>query len=302
MKRYYRRFIILISIVIVVILIVTQGPGCMLPHAIIDAPNKHKKATDPKAQSGVEFKRIATDSKISNGIYLLSRSKEPNPTLFIFHGIRDRMDSLLSVGRKFYRQGYRVVLVDSRGHGSSSGDYLTYGVKESDDVKRIVDTLIAEGYQMSTIGVLGYSFGGSIALQWAAKDPRVKAVITVSTFSSLRAIVPEYVRAYLPLIHYLIPSSSVQSAIAKAEKIADFDADQADGVKAASKLTIPILFIHGQNDKKINPNHARKLHQAAKNSTLVLIKDANHDTIFGQYGADVDAAMMPFFKKYLVNN
>ena len=49
-------------------------------------------------------------------------------TVFVLHGIRDSKESVRAWGERLASAGYRAVLVDLRGHGRSSGTFLSYGV------------------------------------------------------------------------------------------------------------------------------------------------------------------------------
>ena len=46
--------------------------------------------------------------------------------------------------------------------------------------------------------------------------------------------------------------------------------------KACSKLSIPTLIIHGDNDQTVNFNEAEKLNINISNSVLLKIKDSDH--------------------------
>src|SRR5262249_9230684 len=88
-------------------------------------------------------------------------------TVLVLHGIRDRKESMLGWGRGLAEIGYRAVLVDGRGHGRSSGDFLTYGVVEARDLSRVLDALEARGLVAGRVGAMGVSYGAATAVEWA---------------------------------------------------------------------------------------------------------------------------------------
>lgn len=108
----------------------------------------------------------------------------PRGTILVLHGIRDRKTNMLGVGRLLSQNGFRAILIDLRGHGDSSGDRLTCGIVEARDLSQVVDELSRRGLLSGALGVYGPSYGGAVAIQLAALDPRVRAVAAVSTFSS----------------------------------------------------------------------------------------------------------------------
>src|SRR5205807_821916 len=81
----------------------------------------------------------------------------PRATVFLLHGIRDRKESMLGWGRRLATEGYRAVLVDARGHGRSSGDFLTYGVVEARDLSQALDALAAQCLIAGRVGAMGAS-------------------------------------------------------------------------------------------------------------------------------------------------
>src|SRR5262249_7005553 len=126
-----------------------------------------------------------------NMVWCFNRTDRPAPsfaaplgTLIVLHGIYDSKESFSGVwGRIFASAGYRVVLVDLRGHGRSTGDWMTYGVVESQDLTKVIDVLEERHLVAGKLGVFGVSYGGAVAIQAAALDPRIQAVATMGAFS-----------------------------------------------------------------------------------------------------------------------
>jgi pimeloyl-ACP methyl ester carboxylesterase len=168
--------------------------------------------------------------------------------------------------------GFRAVLVDLRGHGRSTGDWLSYGVVESKDLAQALDALGARGLVVGRVGVMGFSYGAAIAIEWAAKDARIAAVVAVAPFASLRAVVP----GYAPLF----PASFVESAIDVAGREAGFDPDEASPARAIQWTSAPVLVIHGEDDGSIPPWHSRQICAAGgDHAELLLVPGEGHGSI-----------------------
>ena len=71
-----------------------------------------------------------------------------------------------------------MIAYDSRAHGDSQGDACTYGFFEKEDLHRVIDTL-----GPGPVVLIGTSLGAAVALQEAADDRRVSAVVAAETFS-----------------------------------------------------------------------------------------------------------------------
>lgn len=201
----------------------------------------------------------------------------PRGTVLVLHGIRDHKSSMLGVGRALARRGMRAVLVDLRGHGASSGQFLTYGVVESRDLVQLVDQLEALGIAEGPLGVYGPSYGGAVALQHAAIDPRVRAVASLSTFSSLRDVVPPYARLSFPGLADLLPAAFVDAVVDEAGTLADFSPDAANTTRAIAHTRARVLLIHGDADRHIPFAQARSLYRACgERCSLMPIAGADH--------------------------
>ena len=106
-------------------------------------------------------------------------------TLVYLHGVADNRESAVAIIRRFVPRGLTVVAFDSRAHGDSTGAACTYGYYEQDDLHRILDTVVGP------IVLVGNLLGGAVALQEAAHDSRVQAIVAMAPFSDLRTIAAE---------------------------------------------------------------------------------------------------------------
>ncbi len=198
-------------------------------------------------------------------------------TLLLLHGIRDNKKGLLASGRTHRRRGFRAVLVDSRGHGESSGRWLTYGVEESRDLKALVDELAHRGMLTTPLGVIGSSYGAATAIQYAAIDPRLKAVVALASFASLREVVPCYLAWFLGPLASLLPASLARDVVNAAGERAGFDPDAACPRCAAPHIQAPLLLIHSRDDERIPWRHSAKIRDAAKVPVrLFLVSGVRH--------------------------
>lgn len=199
--------------------------------------------------------------------------KNPEGTIFVLHGIRADKNSVREWGDMLAAARFRVVLVDLRGHGRSTGEWLSYGVVESRDLAQALDALEARGLRVGSVGVMGFSYGAAVAIEWAGSDPRIKAVVAIAPFASLREVVPEY--ALLPF-----PGSFVDGAIDLAGKRGGFNPDEASPVLAIARTRAPVLLIHGEDDNRIPPWHSKLIYEAGRtHAKLVLVPDADHASI-----------------------
>jgi pimeloyl-ACP methyl ester carboxylesterase len=107
------------------------------------------------------------------------RSEGADAIVVIAHGFTANKDdrSVVMLAERLHQAGYEVVSYDSRGHGQSGG-CCTLGKLEEQDVAAEVEwardrapNIVLVGASMGAVGVLAY----------AAKDPGLTGVVTVSS-------------------------------------------------------------------------------------------------------------------------
>jgi pimeloyl-ACP methyl ester carboxylesterase len=209
--------------------------------------------------------------------------RQPKGTIFVLHGIGDRKDKVpyLLWARILAQAGYRAVLVDLRGHGRSTGRYMTYGVRESRDMKQLLDAFEAQGLVAGPVGVWGISYGAAVGIQWAAVDPRVRAVCAFEPFCTLRDAVKDFAPVVLGGWSFIAPAPVLRATTNAAAALAGFDPDDASPRKAITKTTAPVLLVHGTRDHHLPPYHSVRLHEAAPDhSELFLVEGDGHLTLW----------------------
>jgi pimeloyl-ACP methyl ester carboxylesterase len=192
----------------------------------------------------------------------------PRATIVLLHGVADNRASWRPTIARFMPMGYEVIAYDSRAHGLSTGDACTYGFFEKQDLHRVLDAV-----QPKKVVLLGTSLGAAIALQEAAGDSRIAAVVAAETFSDLRTVAAERV-PYLP-------RAVVDRAFETAEARASFVADDVSPLRAAGRITAPVLLIHGADDVDTAAEHSRRVYTALAGPKRLLLVPGGHNHSLG---------------------
>lgn len=191
-------------------------------------------------------------------------------TIIYLHGIADNRTSSEGVIRRFGPRGFDVIAYDSRAHGDSEGASCTYGFFEKRDLRRVADTVTS-----GPIVLIGSSLGAAVALQEAADDPRIAAIVAAEAFSDLRTVATE--RA-----PFIFSSSAIDKAFRLAEQQGHFDVDVVSPAAAAPRIHVPVLLIHGDADADTPPDHSRRIFDAlAGPKRLILVPGAHHNQALG---------------------
>lgn len=183
------------------------------------------------------------------------------------HGIGDNRSGAAGVVERFGPLGFEVVAYDSRAHGQSDGSLCTYGIRERRDLRRVVATL-SEG----EVVLIGASLGAAVALETAAIEPRITAVVAAEVFADLRSVATERGRR----LH--LPPWTIARALPIAEHRMGVALADASPVTAARKVRVPVLLLHGAADVETLPVHSRRVQDAlAGPRQLVIVPGAGHN-------------------------
>lgn len=205
-------------------------------------------------------------------------SDQGRGTLVYLHGVADNRSSASGIIKRFHKLGFRVVAYDSRAHGESEGECCTYGFFEKEDLRRIVDS-----FDSGPIILFGSSLGAAVALQAAAVDERVTAVIAAEVFSDFRTVAIERAPVFFS-------SGTIERAFRIAEQKGRFKLSEVSPVNAGRKIRVPVLLIHGESDIDTTPDHAQRVYDALGGpKRLILVPGAGHnESLNGDVWQDIE--------------
>jgi len=170
---------------------------------------------------------------------------QPGPAILHVHGNAGNVSSHESFSRFLTRHGFSVFLFDYRCYGRSEDKGPLRRHARLEDTEAALKALEARpDIDPTRVGVYGVSLGGAFALH-AADDPSVRAVATVSAFSSWAGVANDAV----PILGAILMRPGVDPK------------DAAAGLGAR-----PYLIIHGLADQIVKPRHARILAKVARDA------------------------------------
>lgn len=218
-------------------------------------------------------------------------------TIIYLHGVGDCKIGGIPYARLFYGRGFNVFLYDSRCHGKSEGRYCTYGFYEKLDLSSAIDYLISRAdSRIGKIGVFGTSMGAAVALQAAALDQRIEALVAEASFTDLRTIMVDYQKRIIKLPWHFLRNL----AMSRSQKLAQFKARYVSPIYAVQGVHKPVLFIHGTDDTRIRAEYSRALYNNANQpKELLLIHKGDHTDLLNVGGSEYEQRIVSFFEKYL---
>lgn len=205
------------------------------------------------------------------GAFYLGSGKGPRPTALVLHGIPG-IEKNTDIAYALRDAGWNTLIFHYRGSWGSQGEYMLAGIP--DDVRAAIDALVSSEYPIDVerLALIGYSLGGWAAIVCAARDPRVKAAVTIGGISDMRTWYVSTEQA-TDIARYLngISPLEIQSQI----RALGMTRNPVDVIAEMSSM--PVLIVHGDTDDVVAIEQARALHQASNGSAnLSVIAGADH--------------------------
>lgn len=260
-------------------------PGTRLAYYQI---NPHRYAVENKfhglTTKYVENKLNVTinlDFKITdNGAY-----KGPiRGTIVMLHGFGRNKTDLLLAAMCMADRGYRVIVPDLRGHGDSTIARVSFGPRESRDVRDLLDVLQKKGAVAGPVGILGVSMGGAVALDCAAADDRIRTVMAIEPMQPIADVLRQIAdtpsiqwiffggdRITPWLLKQLSAGKMLEPVVARAGELTGQPILAFDPRKSVAATNKPILIIHGTKDQVVPLAFSASILNAAPNKKSKLL-------------------------------
>src|SRR5258706_4682642 len=192
--------------------------------------------------------------------------------------------------------GYSVVMMDSRAHGASEGPMATYGWLERNDARAIVDALEAREHPKHLFA-LGESMGAGIALQSAASDPRIEAVVAEASFATLREASYDYAGLQLyPFLGMTLRALGAWTMLYRGELAAGLPAGEVSPEKAVASRQFPVLLICDAQDTVLPCRHTKRIYAAAVGpKQMWVVPRAFHAAALGYEPVEFRRRVLEFF-------
>ncbi len=230
---------------------------------------------------------VITSSK--GGLRLCGRyyeAKPGAPVNIMFHGYRSLALRDFSGGAQLAMEcGCNALLVDQRAHGKSEGRCLGFGILERRDLLDWVNYVIGRFGPDTKIILTGMSMGAATVLMSTDLElpKNVVGVIADCGYSSARAIIRKVLRDEMHL-----PVAPAYALVKIGARIyGGFDLEETTAPLSLSKAKVPVLFIHGEDDRFVPCDMTRENYSAcASEKTLLTVPNAGHGI---SYLTDYDA-------------
>lgn len=184
-----------------------------------------------------------------DGLMLRGKYYEYAPGAVIelmFHGYRGGAERDLCGGvQRCFALGRSALIVDQRCCGNSEGSVITFGVNEHRDCLTWIDYVIHRFGPDVKIILTGISMGASTVLMAAGEQlpSNVIGVLADCGFTSAREIITKVIHQMKLPAHIVYPFVKLGARI-----YGRFDLEESPAIEALRRCSVPVIFIHGEND------------------------------------------------------
>lgn len=286
----------IIAIVLIMVLVVLGGGYFAFNMAFLMSKNRtedvYKLPRSLQTEAGKYEMRSLIDEmnkipfepvtiKSYDGLKLFGRYyhvKDNAPLQIQFHGYKSYGIRDFCGGNKIARErGHNTLIVDHRSHGQSEGRVITFGIKESRDCVSWAEYAKDRFGEEIPVFLAGISMGAASVLMASghALPKNVKGIIADCPFSRPAEIIKFSSNDMnLPKI---VKTLSEPFAIIGARIFGGFGLNSNSAEEAVVKTRVPIMIIHGENDKVVPYEMSKKVYEANPSMiTWVSFPEAGH--------------------------
>ena len=251
----------------------------------------------------------------------------PVAVLLVVHGLAEHSGRYTNPVNYFVPKGYAVYSFDLAGHGKSDGKrgYVERFTNYVDDVKTYYD-IVKQQNKGTKIFLVGHSMGGTIATAYAIKhQDELNGLILSGAVLKAGASITKATMTMAKLLSVLLPKMGVSKLDASAvnRDKTEVDAYLRDPLNYTgkisarlgaellneiqslpaqiSKITLPILIMHGSADRLSDPASSKTLFDggSSKDKTLKYYEGFYHEIFNDAQRQQVFADMEEWLKRHI---
>ncbi len=185
---------------------------------------------------------------------------ESRKFIIISHGYTSSHYGSLKYLNKWMELGFQCVLYDDRYHGKnlkSRRSCSTLGIREADDLMAVIRDTYARYGEDIYLGLQGESMGSALEITALRYSPKIHFIVNDCGFADLYNVLEGAIKSMFKMHKWLIWPSSFMCSI-----IYGWSFFKNRPIESLKDNTVPICFIHGQNDTFIKPENSIRMAKA----------------------------------------
>lgn len=249
--------------------------------------------------AGCETWNVTSGDGLKLAAYYVPAAVPAVKTAILAHGYSSNGKSMGAFA-KFFRDelGFNVLMPDARGHGASEGKYIGFGWHERKDYLLWIEKVLKRTGEDSRIVLFGISMGGATVMSTSGEKlpPQVKAVIEDCGYSSLRGELSYQMKRIYRLPTF--PFMQLTSLLTRLR--AGYGFGEVSALEQIKKCSLPILFIHGEDDTFVPYEMVRELYGAyTGEKDILIVKGAGHGMAYSIAAESYESKIKAFVEHYV---
>ena len=215
------------------------------------------------------------------GYYRPANDRTNRRLVILVHGWQGHPSEMGAFAEMYLRKmDCHVLMIHMRAHGMSYGDYIGYGLAESQDLLTWIRYMKKILGDSTRILLHGWSMGAATILMTAGSGKlpeEVRAIVADCPFSSLQDQLRYLIRR---TIHFA-PSVLLTGMSRYTRKYLGYTIAQVSPLAVASRIRVPVLLFHGTEDTMVPPWMSEEIfNQIRAPKKLVFVQGAAHVRAF----------------------
>lgn len=191
----------------------------------------------------------------------------------LLHDYGGSKEDMRPITKIFHEHGFHVLTPDARAHGESEGNFISLGWLEHKDLLDWISAILDIDSQ-AEITLYGISMGASTILMCPQdKLINVRNIVADSAYTSVYDILSWQMNQY-----YKMPAFPILDSMGVLVKQKmGFQIRKASALPKLEKAYIPILFLHGDQNKQVPSEMAFTLYESCNSDKeLYIIENSGH--------------------------
>lgn len=234
--------------------------------------------------------------------YIVHHTSAPSisrgPLAIVGHGVTSNKDRpwLVALGEAIARAGIPALRFSFAGNGDSEGRYEDATLsKEVEDLGSVIEALTAAG--IAPLAYVGHSMGGAIGVLRAARDPRIRCLVSLAGMVHVHAFMQQQFGHLEPGRGLMLDKPGCIWNRALEEDAARIGSLTAQ----AARIAVPWLLVHGTADELVPFADSEDAIRAAAHAPRLLSLPGVDHRFTGAEARMIDA-VVPWLREQMLSD
>ena len=280
-RKAVRILVIIAAIIIGLLLLLLTAVTLWLPSVIMTGTRQtlgeafawqteHYDTSFYEGLKKTEYTVSADDGYLLHA-ELLETPETSSKCVILSHGYTDNRMGSLKYVPTYLELGFSCIVYDLRGHGENEPAFTTYGIREGADLNCVIRDARERFPGLTVLGLHGESLGAAATVACLKYKPQVDFAVADCGFADIKEVLKEGYRSTGGPA-FLIDLADLGARIRYGYAIGDMRP-----IDSLDENEVPILFIHGEEDRFILPKNSEEMAKRTKGPAEVrLIPGAGH--------------------------